>query len=325
VPGAGDVAPWDATVTAPNTTSLGVDTTWAGIRIADPAGLVTINAGNTLTLGAAAIDINMASAAADLTLNCPLVLGAANVWDVAPGQVLTLGDVVSGAGAITKQGGGTAILTGGNTFSAGLTLSAGSLNLNHFTALGDAASTFTIAGGTFDNTSGGPLWLINNNPQAWNADVTFLGSQDLDLGLGAVTLNANRTVTVNANSLTVGGAVGGGAFNLTKEGTGALTLNGNNTISGALNMNAGTLTLVGAPEKPHPSPSVFGLIFKRRQIAGSLIGGIRETQEMLDFCAKHGIVSDIETIPMDYINTAYERMLKSDVKYRFVIDMASMK
>ena len=84
----------------------------------------------------------------------------------------------------------------------------------------------------------------------------------------------------------------------------------------------GTMTLVGAPAEPHPSPGVFNLIFKRRQLAGSLIGGVRETQEMLDFCAQHKIVSDIEVIPMDYINTAYERMLKSDVKYRFVIDMA---
>ncbi len=87
----------------------------------------------------------------------------------------------------------------------------------------------------------------------------------------------------------------------------------------------GTMTLVGAPAEPHPSPGVFNLIFKRRQLAGSLIGGIRETQEMLDFCARHGIVSDIEMIPMDYINTAYERMLNSDVRYRFVIDMASLK
>lgn len=86
----------------------------------------------------------------------------------------------------------------------------------------------------------------------------------------------------------------------------------------------GTLVLVGAPETPHPSPQVFSLIFKRRQLAGSLIGGIRETQEMLDFCAEHGIVSDVETIAMDQINTAYERMLKSDVKYRFVIDMATL-
>ena len=86
----------------------------------------------------------------------------------------------------------------------------------------------------------------------------------------------------------------------------------------------GTMVLVGAPAAPHPPSNVFNLIFKRRQIAGSLIGGIRETQEMLDFCADHGIVSDIETIPMAYINTAYERMLRSDVKYRFVIDMATL-
>ncbi len=70
---------------------------------------------------------------------------------------------------------------------------------------------------------------------------------------------------------------------------------------------------------------MFNLIFKRRQLAGSLIGGIRETQEMLDFCARHSIVSDIEIIPMEYINTAYERMLKSDVKYRFVIDMSTLR
>lgn len=87
----------------------------------------------------------------------------------------------------------------------------------------------------------------------------------------------------------------------------------------------GTMTLVGAPEHDHPSPQVFNLIFKRRRLAGSLIGGIAETQEMLDFCAEHGITSDIETIPMQQINAAYERMLKSDVKYRFVVDMASLK
>ena len=86
----------------------------------------------------------------------------------------------------------------------------------------------------------------------------------------------------------------------------------------------GSLVLVGAPSSPHPSPGVFNLIFKRRSLAGSLIGGIAETQEMLDFCAEHGIVSDIEIIPMKAINDAYERMLKSDVKYRFVIDMATL-
>lgn len=86
----------------------------------------------------------------------------------------------------------------------------------------------------------------------------------------------------------------------------------------------GTLCLVGVPEHPHPSPSVATLVFGRRSIAGSLIGGIRETQEMLDFCAEHGIVADIELIAAGQINEAYERMLRSDVKYRFVIDAATL-
>ncbi|WP_193073884.1 NAD(P)-dependent alcohol dehydrogenase [Pseudomonas sp. FME51] len=92
----------------------------------------------------------------------------------------------------------------------------------------------------------------------------------------------------------------------------------------ALLKRDGTMTLVGAPADPHPAPDVFSLIFKRRKLAGSLIGGIQETQEMLDFCAEHGIVSDIELIPMEGINDAYERMLQGDVRYRFVIDMASL-
>jgi uncharacterized zinc-type alcohol dehydrogenase-like protein len=86
----------------------------------------------------------------------------------------------------------------------------------------------------------------------------------------------------------------------------------------------GAMTLVGAPASPHPSPNVFRLIMKRRTLAGSMIGGIPETQEMLDFCAEHGIVADIEMIRADEINAAYERMLKGDVKYRFVIDSATL-
>jgi uncharacterized zinc-type alcohol dehydrogenase-like protein len=86
----------------------------------------------------------------------------------------------------------------------------------------------------------------------------------------------------------------------------------------------GTLVLVGGPARPHPTPNYTALVMKRRAIAGSLIGGIAETQEMLDFCAARGIVSDIELIPAQQINAAYERMLKSDVKYRFVIDSATL-
>jgi uncharacterized zinc-type alcohol dehydrogenase-like protein len=85
----------------------------------------------------------------------------------------------------------------------------------------------------------------------------------------------------------------------------------------------GTMILVGVPPEA-PEVAAFHLIMKRRRLAGSLIGGIKETQEMLDYCAAHGITSDVEVINIDYINEAYERMLKADVRYRFVIDMASL-
>src|SRR6266545_2146241 len=86
----------------------------------------------------------------------------------------------------------------------------------------------------------------------------------------------------------------------------------------------GTLTLVGAPETPLPV-GAFSLLFGRRQVAGSMIGGLRETQEMLDFCAEHGITADVELIPIQKVNEAYDRLAKGDVKYRFVVDMASLK
>lgn len=105
-----------------------------------------------------------------------------------------------------------------------------------------------------------------------------------------------------------------------------------NTVAASHNLDAftsllkrdGTMCLVGVPEHAHPSPNVGVLIFKRRSIAGSLIGGIAETQEMLDFCAQHGITADIEMIRGDQIDAAYDRMVKSDVKYRFVIDCATL-
>jgi uncharacterized zinc-type alcohol dehydrogenase-like protein len=86
----------------------------------------------------------------------------------------------------------------------------------------------------------------------------------------------------------------------------------------------GTLTLVGAPEKPLPV-AAFGLLFGRKSVSGSPIGGLPETQEMLDFCGDHNITSDVEVIPVQKVDEAYERLLKSDVKYRFSIDMASLK
>ncbi len=86
----------------------------------------------------------------------------------------------------------------------------------------------------------------------------------------------------------------------------------------------GNITLVGAPEKPL-AVAAFGLLFGRRSLSGSPIGGIAETQEMLDFCGEHGITADVEVIPIQKVNEAYERLLRSDVKYRFSIDMASLQ
>jgi len=105
-----------------------------------------------------------------------------------------------------------------------------------------------------------------------------------------------------------------------------------NTVAAAHNLDIfiellkrdGTMCLNGVPAHAHPAANMSKLIFKRRQIAGSLIGGIKETQEMLDFCAQHHITSDIEMIAMKDINQAYERMIKGDVNYRFVIDMATL-
>jgi len=104
------------------------------------------------------------------------------------------------------------------------------------------------------------------------------------------------------------------------------------TVSGEHDLNAylqllrldGTMTLVGAPEKP-AAISAFNLLVGRKRLAGSIIGGIRETQEMLDFCAANKITADVEVIPIQDVNKAYDRLLKSDVKYRFSIDMASLK
>jgi uncharacterized zinc-type alcohol dehydrogenase-like protein len=86
----------------------------------------------------------------------------------------------------------------------------------------------------------------------------------------------------------------------------------------------GTMILVGAPDKP-TLLEPFPLILHRRRIAGSVIGGIRETQEMLDFCAEHKIESDVEVIPIQQVNEAYERVIRGDVRFRFVIDLASLK
>lgn len=148
-----------------------------------------------------------------------------------------------GATSLVKSGTGMWSVSGGNTFSGGATLNAGTLNINNATALG--TGTFTIAGGTIDNTSGGAITLSNNNVQSWNADFAFTGTNNLNLGTGTVTLGANRIVTINGGSLTVGGTITDGAssFSLTKAGAGTLTLNGAGTFDGGTTLSAGTLNI----------------------------------------------------------------------------------
>ena len=104
------------------------------------------------------------------------------------------------------------------------------------------------------------------------------------------------------------------------------TVSADHDVNAYLNLlgRGGNMTLVGAPETPL-AVSAFSLLVNRRSLSGSLIGGIAETQEMLDFCGAHNITADVEVIPIQKINEAYERLLKSDVKYRFCIDMASLK
>jgi alcohol dehydrogenase (NADP+) len=134
----------------------------------------------------------------------------------------------------------------------------------------------------------------------------------------ALRLGADEVVvSKNANEM----AKHAGSFNFILDAVSA-----QHDINAYINLLArdGNLTLVGAPPQPLPV-AVMGLIFRRRSFSGSLIGGIAETQQMLDFCSQHNIVSDVEVIPIQKINEAYERLLKSDVKYRFSIDMASLK
>src|SRR5205085_2667934 len=134
-------------------------------------------------------------------------------------------------GGITKSGSGSLTLSNANTFTGGVTLSAGQLNINNAQALGTVAGTFTISGGTIDNTSGGSITTLNY-PQAWNGDFTFAGTKALNLGTGAVAMSASRQVTVSASTLTVGGVISGSGFSLTKAGAGTLTLSGANTFTG---------------------------------------------------------------------------------------------
>ena len=148
-PGVSDVGLWGATVTGANTVALGADLSWDGIKVASPGGLVTINAGNTLTLGTAGID--MSAATANLTMANPVTLGTAQSWNVGTGRTLAANGAIGGAGTLTKSGPGTLTLSATNTFNNGATISDGTIIAGNASAFG--TGTLTLSGGTI-TTSG---------------------------------------------------------------------------------------------------------------------------------------------------------------------------
>ena len=190
-------------------------------------------------------------------------MASSQTFTIANGGVapdLTISSIVSGSATLTKAGTGELTLSNANTFTGGVTLNAGTLNINNSSALGTIAGTFTINGGVIDNTTGALITTVNY-PQSWNGDFTFTGTRSLNLGNGVVTPNANRQLTINGNTLTVGGAIGGGAISLTKLGAaGTLTLSGSNGFSGGLIINAGTVQLgnAGALNSGTPNAVTFG-------------------------------------------------------------------
>ena len=211
--GSADVAVWNNIVQLNTTKTLGANLSWAGIQILDPAGLVTISAGNTLTNGASGIDMSLATNG--LTLSCPVVLGANQTWNVTNGLTLTAGGVVSGSAMLTINGGvnddGKVILTGGNTYTGGTLMNGGIVQPNTITSFGTAAVT-----------NNGEILLLSsypNNSAMANA-LNFTGTSMIDVNnrntsdLLTSAWSGNGTVLVtndtqSGSTFTIGGAAGG--------------------------------------------------------------------------------------------------------------------
>ena len=253
---AGDVF-WLGDVDASWATLAGGDTNWATDLAGAPANF-TPGSGQTVNFSAtgaanfattldniySVAGINLLAASSDVSIAQGNALGSLTIGsggiDVAVGRTLDISASIVGTGAsVTKTGVGTLTLSGANTFDGGVILNAGTLNINSADVLGATAGTFVINGGVIDNTSGAAIVNAGNNAQTWNADFTFTGSNDLDLGTGDVTLGADRIVTVSANKLTVQKLTG--AFALTKEGAGTLETGTATDYSGVTTINAGFL------------------------------------------------------------------------------------
>jgi autotransporter-associated beta strand protein len=237
--------------------------------------LVNVNGSNEFT-GAItlAADATVGSESGQLTLS-GTVTGAGRTLTLSgAGGGSATGSIATTTGSVTKTGPGTWVLSGANTYSGGTNLNAGTLILNSSSALG--TGLFTIGDSTsLNNLSGSALTLSANNAQVWGGSFTFLGSNDLNLGSGAVALNVDSKVTVAGATLTVGGALNGFG-SLTKEGSGLLILGGNNTYTGATTVSAGTLQVGdgGASGSLSPLGALTNNATLRFNLSGQLVQGV---------------------------------------------------
>jgi len=204
--------------------------------------------GSTLVFGATTLTgngtFNVVNAGANTNvINLTSLNVGAHTADFTGNGTATVAGGLSGSGALSKSGSGILNLSGANTFEGVTTLNAGTLNLGNDAALGAAASVLTINGGTVDVTA--TRTTTNNNAQNWNGNFAFGGTNTWNTGTGAVTMNGSRTVTVNASTMTVGGAIGdgGSGYSLTKAGAGILALNGANTYTGAAWIQNGSVSV----------------------------------------------------------------------------------
>jgi len=235
-PDSSGTAKWDSTVQATNTAVLGMDLTWGSINIADPVGLVTINAGNTLTLSGG---IDMSAATADLTLNCGLALGGPTIFDVAASRTLTLAGIVSGSFNITRQGDGKVILSGANTYAGATAINGGTLQLG-------ASNVIPNGVGNGDVSVAADCTLdLNGYSDSLNG-LSGAGTVDNTAASTMSTLSVGGNDVTSSFSGVIRNSGSGSMLNLIKTGSGTLTLSGPNTFTGTATVNGGNLTLGNA-------------------------------------------------------------------------------
>jgi fibronectin-binding autotransporter adhesin len=251
VPGSADIVLWDATVTSANTVSLGGNVSWLGLRITNPGGLVTINAGNTLTLGSSGID--MSSATVNLTLNCAVSLGSTQIWDITSGRTLLATGAISGLGGITKNGLGTVTLSGVNTFSGPVTINGGTLSVATASALGSGTSALTI-----------------NPTGIFQATGTFSTTRTVTLG-GTGGASSGGTFDVTGTNVETRTGVISGAGSLTKTGTGTLTLSAINSYAGDTYINGGTLSISNSQALGALPPSLGSSLYAVHMASGTTL------------------------------------------------------